>query len=361
MEEQLIYKYLSDQTTAQEDKELLEWLNASEENRQLFFELKTLWQLKSGLMGADSWATRRSLEKLNRRIDSDSDNSKPSPANRPPRDASSEKLSSPAGPKVSSSSGKKIPHLPSSRPLHRRPRLVAGSCLAAVLILASGFFFYYTIPGTHPVEVEASTLINTFTDSVLQVRLADGSTIWLNEQASLTYPAHFTGDRREVRLNGNAFFEVKKDSLHPFVVSTDLYNVEVLGTSFSINTRNSDDLAETILLEGAVRLEKPGGERLVDLHPGQQALYSKSQETVQVKEIDARQHALWRFGILSLCDVSIEEIIRTLQDTYHIRIQMDSRPFQHHRYNFSFKPSGDPEEALRHLSYLTGAEATLAR
>lgn len=362
MEQHIIHKYLVNQTTPQEDKELLDWLNASEENRQLFFELKTLWHLKSALPGADSWVVGRSLERLNRRIDTGSANAFPAPESHPPLDPLSTKSSPATGPDLPDAPDrKKIPLSSSLSSLRRRRRLFAGSSLAALLILAVGFFFYYTLPDQHPAEVKARTLTNTFPDSVLHVHLADGSIVWLDQQASLTYPEHFDGNQREVSLDGSAFFEVKKDSLHPFIVSTDLYTVEVLGTSFSINTHDSEDLAETILLEGAVRLHKPGGEPLADLHPGQQALYSRSRQTVEVQEIDARRHALWRFGILSLSDVSIDEIIRCLQDTYHIRIQMDIRPFAHHRYNFSFKTSADPEDALRHLSYLTGTKAILLR
>lgn len=361
MEHHIIYKYLADQTTEEEDKQLLDWLNASEENRQLFFELKTLWHLKSSLSGADSWVIRRSLERLNRRIDSGPASSGPSTEGHPPVDPLSPELSPPTRHPVPHHPGRENPSLTSSRSVRRRRRLFARGSLAAILILIVGFFFYYTLPDPHPAEAKTHTLVNTFPDSVLHIHLADGSMVWLNEQASLTYPEHFTGNRREVHLDGNAFFEVRKDSLHPFVVSTNLYKVEVLGTAFSINTHTVDGLAETILLEGAIRMQKPGGERLVDLHPGQQALYSISRQTVEVQEIDARQHALWRFGILSLSDVSIEEIIRCLQDTYHVRIQMDIRQFSDHRYNFSFKPSAEPEEALQHLSLLTGVEATLLR
>lgn len=358
MEEGIIYKYMTGQTTAEEDKQLLDWLNASEENRDLFFELKTIWNKKSSFRETDSFAIRHSLDLLNRRIDAYAGNSPGSDdSNFSDEFASSQTGSArPIG-----LPNRKSPHS-ARKPVSRKRRLLFfWSSMTALLIGFGGLFFYYEANRNFPVSPSMNTLTNLISDSILQVRLVDGSTVWLNTDASLTYPESFVDSRREVYLDGNAFFEVAKDSLHPFVVTTDLYSVEVLGTSFCINTSNPEGLAETILLEGSIRLEKNDGQRLVDLQPGQQALYSKSHQTVEVNEIDARQHALWRFGLVSLSDVSLEEILDYLEQLYHVRIQMDIRKFLNHRYNFSFKQSGGPEEALRHLFYLTGTEATVLR
>lgn len=353
MEKNILYKYLSGQTTAQEDKELLDWLNASEENRRVFFELKTIWNMRRGLGGADSWTIRRSLDLLNQRIDAFTD--EPHTRNEEPSFGSDQ----PDTRQDAASSGGLGRN--ESRPQvgGKRSLLFFWSSVAAVLIGLGGIFFHYKGYKSHPVASPLHTLTNRVADSILQVHLTDGSTVWLNTHASLTYPENFTGRQREVRLEGNAFFEVAADSLHPFIVATDLYQVEVVGTSFSINTDDSDDMAETILLEGAVRLARLDGGSLVDLRPGQQALYSKSRQTVEVNEIDARQHTLWRFGLISLSDVSLQEILHYLEELYHIRIQMDISKWKDHRYSFSFKQSGSPEDALRHLFYLTGAQATI--
>lgn len=358
MEEGIIYKYMTGRTTAEEDKELLDWLNASEENRDLFFELKTIWNKKSGLKETDSFAVGHSLDLLNRRIDSYAAGVSEPEGQDVPADPGSAGTVVP----IQGRSRNRKPENSARKSLSRRRRLLfLWSSMAALLIGFGGLFFYFKGDRSFSAASARHTLTNAIADSILQVRLGDGSTVWLNTDASLTYPDRFTGSRREVHLEGNAFFEVAKDSLHPFVVTTDLCWVEVLGTSFCINTSHAEDLAETILLEGSVRLEKPDGNLLLDLRPGQQALYSKSRQTVEVNEIDARQHALWRFGLVSLSDVSLEEILNYLEQLYHIRIQMDIRKLLDHRYNFSFKQSGCPEDALRHLFYLTGTEATILR
>lgn len=358
MEEGIIYKYMTGHTTAEEDKELLAWLNASKENRDLFFELKTIWNKKWGLQEADTFTVRHSLEVLNQRIDSYA--GKTLKANG--RDDSAEFVSPATAPAISTRLRTRKSGNLSAKPLSRRLRLLLfWSSVTALLIGFGGLFFYYQGGCSYPPPPSMNTLTNLIPDSVLQVDLVDGSMVWLNTDASLTYPEKFTGSRREVHLQGNAFFEVVKDSLHPFIVTTDLYLVEVLGTSFCINTFDSDDLSETILLEGSVRLKKKDGKSLVELQPGQQALYSKSRQTLKINEIDARQHALWRFGLISLSDVSLEEILNYLEELYHIRIQMDIQKFLNRRYNFSFKESGSPEDALRHLFYLTGTEATIHR
>lgn len=358
MEEGIIYKYMTGLTTVEEDKELLDWLNASEENRNLFFELKTIWNKKSGFHETDSFAIHRSLDLLNQRIDTYAGNSLESTdADSPAGFVSAETVAP-----IHARSGNRQSEDPARKFFSPGRRLLfLWSSVTALVIGLGGLFFYFKESPNFPATSSLHTLKNVIADSVLQVHLVDGSTVWLNTDASLAYPESFTGSRREVHLEGNAFFEVARDSLHPFVVSTGLYEVEVLGTSFCINISDSEDLAETILLEGSIRLRKNDGKSLVDLRPGQQALYSKSLQTVEVKEIDARQHALWRFGLISLSDVSLEEILAYLEQLYHIRIQMDIRKFLHHRYNFSFKQSGGPEDALRHLFYLTGTEATILR
>lgn len=317
MEEGIIYKYLAGETTTEEEKELLAWLMESEENRRIFFELKAIWNIKSDLKGADSQSVRFSLDHLNQRIDE-------------------------CESKQSNSFFRKF--------------LWIGSSVAAIFLITFFLFFNRSIYPEHPSMI---TLTNTVSDSVMQVTLDDGTSIWLNTNTSLTYPSKFVESERMVHLEGNAFFEVKRDTLHPFIVSTDRCHIRVLGTSFSMNTKNHEDKGETILIEGSVSLEKPNGERIIILHPGQQAVYTNDMNSVEVNKIDARQHALWRFGLVSLSNVSIQEIIQCLEETYGVRIRMNIENFLQHRYSFSFKQSGTPEDALRHLFYLTGEKATI--
>lgn len=84
--------------------------------------------------------------------------------------------------------------------------------------------------------------------------LADGSTVKMNSGSSLRYPEHFSGDTRNVYLSGEAFFEVKKDAQHPFIVHTEQLAVKVLGTAFDVKAYQNDAFTETTLIRGSVAI-----------------------------------------------------------------------------------------------------------
>lgn len=318
MEEINIHRYLTGQATKEEEKELLDWLKASPENRRIFFELKTIWNIRPAFNGGDtSQSVQHSLDLLNERINAENK-------------------------KTFTSSVKK--------------RLLLWSSVAAVFCIALLYITNYIVS---PATSVLYTYTNTNVDSVKQIILDDGSFVWLNYNASLTCPKSFAGNNRSVELSGNAFFEVTKDSLHPFIVVTDSYRIKVLGTSFSVNTDDSQGRGETVLLEGAVQLEKKEDEAIVVLRPGQQALYSKDFKEMNINEIDVRQHTLWRFGLVSISNVSIEDIITSIEDTFHVKIQMDITNLMQKRYNFSFKRSNGPAEAIKQIYYLTGRKAVI--
>ena len=89
---------------------------------------------------------------------------------------------------------------------------------------------------------------------VKTIVLADGSTVKMNSGSSLRYPEHFSGDTRNVYLSGEAFFEVKKDAQHPFIVHTEQLAVKVLGTAFDVKAYQNDAFTETTLIRGSVAI-----------------------------------------------------------------------------------------------------------
>ena len=90
-----------------------------------------------------------------------------------------------------------------------------------------------------------------------QIVLSDGSTILLNADTRLRYPTSFDGPTREVYLSGEAFFDIQKDALHPFVIHTDKMNIRVLGTSFNVRSYPGDASMETTLINGSVEVTFP--------------------------------------------------------------------------------------------------------
>lgn len=150
--------------------------------------------------------------------------------------------------------------------------------------------------------------------------LPDGSKVWLNAASAVKYPTVFAGKERRVELEGEAYFEVTKNAEVPFkVVLRDATEVEVLGTSFNINSYHNEPVIRATLLEGSVRLN--AYKRSETLKPGQQAVVKPSKEQMEVaRKADLDQVMAWKNGLFNFDDASLEEVMRQLERWYDIEV-----------------------------------------
>ena len=155
-----------------------------------------------------------------------------------------------------------------------------------------------------------------------QVVLPDGSRVWLNAASSLKFPTFFPGKERNVELTGEAYFEVAKNKSKPFKVLSQNQTVEVLGTHFNINAYSDEEVTNTTLLEGSVRISKrsadgkgENGERL--LKPGQQA---KLGADIQVSNADVQAAVAWKNGYFVFAHEPIQSIMRQLSRWYDVDV-----------------------------------------
>jgi len=152
-----------------------------------------------------------------------------------------------------------------------------------------------------------------------EVKLPDGTEVWLNAASSLKYPASFAAlkDRR-VELTGEAYFEVAKDKAHPFVVKTNNEDVEVLGTHFNINNYADEASTKTTLLEGSVQVSTKTGDR-VKIKPGQQAILNPS-GNIAIEEVNVNKAIAWKNGKFVFESENISSIMRKLARWYDVEI-----------------------------------------
>jgi transmembrane sensor len=130
-----------------------------------------------------------------------------------------------------------------------------------------------------------------------QVRLQDGTVVFLNAESSLKYPTSFTKTiKREVTLTGEAYFEVAKDKQHPFVVNADQQSVEVLGTTFNINSYPDEPEIKTTLLEGSVKISNLTSHLSSLLKPGEQATIGGL--NLDIKNIEVDDVVAWKNGYI---------------------------------------------------------------
>lgn len=163
--------------------------------------------------------------------------------------------------------------------------------------------------------------IETPKGGVWQIKLPDGSSVWLNAASSLTYPLSFAkGKKRMVELKGEAYFEVSKDKDHPFVVKTAKQEVEVLGTSFNINSYADESVVKTTLLEGSVKVVPYlEGQKEDILKPGEQAILGA--KGMNIQEVDAEESIDWKNGYFMFNNERQENIMRKIARWYNVQVE----------------------------------------
>lgn len=164
-------------------------------------------------------------------------------------------------------------------------------------------------------------VISTPNGGEWQIRLPDGSLVWLNALSSLEYPLNIgTTTVRKVKLKGEAYFEVAKDSKHPFIVETDKQKLEVLGTHFNINSYTNESLTKTTLLEGSVRISAIQNlNEYQVLKPGQQSVLSEN--GIEIKAVDTDESVAWKNGYFMFNNEKQESILRKIARWYNVKVE----------------------------------------
>ena len=177
--------------------------------------------------------------------------------------------------------------------------------------------------------------------------LADGTHVWLNAESHLEFPDRFTGDKREVRLQGEAYFEVKKDAKHPFIVYSDYLTTRVLGTAFDVRARSARDASVT-LVSGRVLVKSQDADQV--LTPGQQASLAGSQ--LAVKTVDTYPYTQWKEGFFYFDNQSLFSIMQELARWYSVNVSFDDTSKMNVRLHFVVERNKSLDEALANLNAL---------
>ncbi|WP_316800307.1 FecR family protein [Pedobacter frigidisoli] len=179
--------------------------------------------------------------------------------------------------------------------------------------------------------------------------LTDGTQVWLNASSSITFPTAFTGTKRNVAITGEAYFEVAKDKLKPFMVHTDQSVITVLGTHFNVNTYSDEDDERTTLLEGAVAVKNNTKTEL--LHPGEQATIARSSPNIKVKTMENPDAAIaWKQGYFQFSGSDLRSFMRQISRWYDTEVIYNGEiPVK--SYTGKIPRNSSAEELIRMLSY----------
>lgn len=170
-------------------------------------------------------------------------------------------------------------------------------------------------------KISEAGLLNTVTTPKgrqFQLVMSDGSRVWLNAASSITYPAAFDADGRNVSITGEVYFEIAHDENKPFRVRIQgKEEVEVLGTHFNINAYADEPSVNTTLLEGSIRIKSSDGQSRT-LKPGQQAQLNQNLEIVDGVNID--EVMAWKNGYFSFDGATTEAIMRQVKRWYDAEV-----------------------------------------
>lgn len=182
-----------------------------------------------------------------------------------------------------------------------------------------------------------------------QIKLPDGSNVWLNSASSLSFPSRFSDLERVVQLDGEAYFEVAKHATKKFKVISNENVVEVLGTHFNISAYKGDDDIITTLVEGSVRVAFSNNQRL--LKPGEQALSNVRKHTIFTQLANVSSVLAWKSGYFDFQDADLQTIMEQIERWYDVDVSYQGAiaPI---KFGGTFSKSKSLDELLDHLETL---------
>ena len=189
-----------------------------------------------------------------------------------------------------------------------------------------------------------------------KVTLADGSTVWLNENASLQYPQVFNDKERRVTISGEGFFDIKKAE-KPFIVELDEIKIKVLGTAFNVNTNKNPNEIIITLLEGKIALfERSNTTETPNkvLKVGEQFVYTKSSKKGTTATVQGETITSWATGQFKFNDKTLKEITNELERAFFIKIHIEDKKLASERFNAEFLKQETLDEILSVLQISGG-------
>ena len=228
---------------------------------------------------------------------------------------------------------------------------------SVAMIGEKGKLSYRMTADSLPVEEVIHKIVTTVGGDY-QLVLSDGTRVWLNAESEIDYPIEFLGDKREVFLKGEAYFEVAPDPEKPFIVKTTSMQTRVLGTSFNINAYENEPNVYTTLLTGKVEvmLNKRGNASPVVLKPAMQLKLDKESGDFSVEKVRVEEITAWRYGVFMFAEDDIEVVTRMLSRWYDVKFVFDGERKGPHTFSGRMSKDDKLNEILEMLTLTGGPE-----
>lgn len=326
MNKDSILKYLRGEVSKEEIEQIHSWINESEVNRKFLAEQKALWVISEM---PDNKADAGDINIIRRKI---------------------------------SSTGIFV----------NKVLFYSAAALLLLMFALNIVLLTYSSKKTEyksnltEINKEEVSRIYTEKGTKANIYLPDGSRVWMNSDTEISYATNFPGNTREVSLNGEAYFEVAKDSLKPMMVTTSKgFIIKVLGTSFHIKSYSNDDVAKTTLFSGNIKLICPAeniGEKTKEINIGlnETVIFGKVKmpEVITQGEFTTSKDIAWRDGTLVFDRTPLPEVIKMLERWHGAEFIITNPSSLNQKLSATFKAES-LIQILHVIKLLTGIEYTI--
>lgn len=236
--------------------------------------------------------------------------------------------------------------------------------MAAAILVLIGAYHVMIATGLIPGEEDGLRADYNIRGTRSHIKLADGTTVWLNSDSELKYPLRFKGRKREVYLRGEAFFDVAKNAEKPFIVHTENMTINVLGTSFNVKAYAGDSTSEATLISGEVEIALPRTDKVIRLRPAEKLVVNRSPDSVKSPVTAARPveikptyfskgdsaiiETAWVDNKLVFSDEAFISLAARMQRWYNMSIRFENQTISQYRFTGIFQKES-LTEALERL------------
>lgn len=209
------------------------------------------------------------------------------------------------------------------------------------------------------VEIKDTLVLNVPNGKTYQILLPDGSRVFLHPGSRLIYPSCFYGKTREVKLNGEAYFIVKRDSQHPFIVTTNRSRTRVLGTEFDITSYPEQPEAVT-LVTGSVSFKSVALQDSTVITPGQQATI-ETNGNLSISSVDTDSYTMWRDGYFYFDQQQLKDVLTELGRYYDVKIESYNQKALSCRIRFICKRDADLHAVIDNINLMKICKASMEK
>jgi len=243
-----------------------------------------------------------------------------------------------------------------NRQLRSKTLLLSFQRIAAILIIPLLIYTAWSISRSPEIPIKNVVMKSSETAFGVrsQIQLSDGTKVWLNSGTKLTYPEEFSGNSREVKLVGEAYFQVESDKAHPFYVDLNGYKVKATGTRFNISNYPEDKEITTYLEHGKVSLLSSANKKQdepVLLKEKEIIVLNKEEKQYLIENTDGYKYLAWIDGSLIFKNDNTSDVAVRLGRWFNAEIIIDDKLSRSgYVFTATFKKES-LEEALKLLSY----------